>query len=317
MTRGSLHRACQGTPTRRLAIHSVGLRRRLSFLSFARKRDQGCPEGVARAIRDVPSTVKCRGRPVGRAVNVKLFDVMKDPLRNLNMIGAAWAAMTLAAVSPASAQQWQPPAGTSSGSAGQAQPEPPYQAQAGPQPGYAQPAPPQGQPLVTIRVPIFVDVIGGGWIPMPGVFAENHKPGPAVDVMVGLSLEPLIHQGVDVFVDAMWSQQELQERAWIDSDHTRTVVVAGCVGLRWFLFAPTGIGAPYILAGAGLVYETAEATTHHDPPKPSWMTMGGVGWEVPLGSVVRVGARVTGTYLDEDGARLGWLAPSITLGLEL
>ena len=128
-------------------------------------------------------------------------------------------------------------------------------------------------------MPIFLHVIGGGWIPMPGVFAENHKPGPSVDVMAGLSLEPLIHQGVDVFVDVMWSQQELQERAWIDSDHTRTVVVAGCVGLRWFLFTPTGTGAPYILAGAGLVYETAEPSAHHDPPRPSWMTLGGVGWE--------------------------------------
>jgi len=250
-------------------------------------------------------------------VKVKLFDVMNDPLRNGQMIGAALTAITLAAASPAGAQQWQPPTGAPPGASGQAQPEPPYQAPAGPQSGYAQPPPSQGQQPVTIRVPIFVDVIGGGWIPMPGVFAENHKPGPAVDVMVGLSLEPLIHQGIDLFVDAMWSQQEMQERAWIDADHTRTVVVSGCVGLRWFLFAPTGIGAPYILAGAGLVYETAEATTHHDPPKPSWMTLGGVGWEVPLGSVVRVGARVSGTYLDEDGARLGWLAPSITLGLEL
>jgi hypothetical protein len=250
---------------------------------------------------------------------MKLFDVMKDPLRNGKMVGVALAAVTLAAVSPATAQEWQPPTGASPGSSGQTQPEPepPYQGPAGQQPGYAQPPPSQGQQLVTIRVPIFVHVIGGGWIPMPGVFAENHKPGPAVDMMAGLSLEPFIHQGLDVFVDAMWSQQQLQERAWIDSDHTRTVVVTGCVGLRWFLFTPMGIGAPYILAAAGLVYETAEANAHHDPPKPSWMTMGGVGWEVPLGSVVRVGARVTGTYLDEDGARLGWLAPSITLGLEL
>jgi hypothetical protein len=45
MTPGSFQRACQWTPTRRLAIHGVGSGSRLSFLSFAPKSDQGFSEG--------------------------------------------------------------------------------------------------------------------------------------------------------------------------------------------------------------------------------------------------------------------------------
>ena len=45
--------------------------------------------------------------------------------------------------------------------------------------------------------------------------------------------------------------------------------------------------------------------------------MGGVGWEAPIGPVLRLGARVVATYLDENGGLLGWVAPSVTLGGQL
>lgn len=98
---------------------------------------------------------------------------------------------------------------------------------------------------------------------------------------------------------------------------TQTTITSATLGGRYFLTALSSAGAPYILASAGLVYESAEPNAVHSPPHPSWITMGGLGWELPLGSTLRLGARVTATYLNEGTQALGWVAPSLTLGAQI
>jgi|GEM_PF-6613798 len=168
----------------------------------------------------------------------------------------------------------------------------------------------------TVRLPVFIHALAGAWVPWPGTFAENHRPGGAFDLVGGVSLEPLVHQRFDLFVDLVFSQHKLQDRAVID-DKTSTTVAAGYVGARWFFTPQTSGGSPYILAAAGLVYEAYDPNAVHSPPQPNWISMGGVGWELPLGPVFRLGARVTATYLNEGAAVLGWIAPSLTLGAEI
>jgi len=186
---------------------------------------------------------------------------------------------------------------------------------AGTYPPAPQAAAPQPAPQA-VRLPIIIQALAGAWVPWPGTFAENHRSGGAFDLVAGLSLEPVVRQRLDLFVDLVFSQHKLQDRAVID-DKTSTTVVAGYVGARWFLTQRMSGGSPYILVAAGLVYEAYDPNAVHTPPSPNWISMGGVGWELSLGPVLRLGARVTATYLNEGEPVLGWIAPSLTLGAEI
>ncbi len=219
----------------------------------------------------------------------------------------------LLAAAPAAAQfdpaMTPPPPG---GYAPGAQPQGTYP-QGGQSPGAPQPA---AQPPLVVRLPVFVHVLAGAWLPWPGTFDENHRMGGAADVMAGISLEPLLQQRLDVFVDVTVSRHKLEDRAVV-GDQTQTTVASGYVGVRWFLTPRSPAGEPYVLAAAGLVYEAADQNAFHGPPQPSWISMAGAGWELSLGPILRLGARVTATYLDEGSASLGWVAPSLTLGAQI
>jgi hypothetical protein len=177
-----------------------------------------------------------------------------------------------------------------------------------------------GAPAATaaevVRLPVFVHAMAGLWVPWPGTFDENHEGGAAFDLVGGVSLEPLVGQRLDAFLDVTLSAHQLEPRAVAGGD-SGTIVTAGVLGMRIFLLQRSPFGEPYLLAGAGLVYESAERGPGHTPPQPSWISMVGAGWEVAIGSALRLGGRLTLTYLDEGGARLGWAAPSVTAGFQL